>query len=47
MSEATTGLYIRVNENYVDLCLPASLDSLAYKSIFTGDLKRYRNHLIN
>ena len=33
MSEITTGLYLHVHENCVDLCLPASLDSLTYESI--------------
>ena len=37
MSEVSTGLYSRVHENGVDLCLPASLGSLAYEIIFTGD----------
>ena len=32
MSAVSTGLYIHVHENCVDLCLPASLDSLAMKS---------------
>ena len=39
-----TGLYIHVHEICVDLCLPASLDSLAYEIIFTGDCRHSRNY---
>ena len=33
MTEVTTSLYIHVYGNYVGLCLPAPLESLAYESI--------------
>ena len=45
MSEVSTGLYIHVHENCVDLCLPASLVSLAYEIIFTGDCRHSRNNI--